>query len=165
MARKYCSNFLVLAAGLNKTRKTMEAFGGAGSASRRKTSGKTRRGRTKMMNKKRRTALNELLTKLEEIKNQVEEIMDEEQTALENLPEAFQEGEKGDTMQEAIDNLSNAMDAIDEATNTLMKQQTKERRTTWQITFVNGATWRDATTHSAALSRQHTRERQRDAVH
>lgn len=51
------------------------------------------------MNKKRRTALNELLTKLEEIKNQVEEIMDEEQTALENLPEAFQEGEKGDTMQ------------------------------------------------------------------
>lgn len=35
---------------------------------------------------------------------------------LENLPEAFQEGEKGDTMQEAIDNLSNAMDAIDEAT-------------------------------------------------
>lgn len=42
--------------------------------------------------------------------------MDEEQTVLENLPEAFQEGEKGDTMQEAIDNLSNAMDAIDEAT-------------------------------------------------
>lgn len=42
--------------------------------------------------------------------------MDEEQTALENLPEAFQEGEKADTMQEAIDNLSNAMDAIDEAT-------------------------------------------------
>ena len=42
--------------------------------------------------------------------------MDEEQTALENLPEAFQEGEKCDTMQEAIDNLSNAMDAIDEAT-------------------------------------------------
>ena len=42
--------------------------------------------------------------------------MDEEQTALENLPEAFQEGEKSDTMQEAIDNLSNAMDAIDEAT-------------------------------------------------
>ena len=28
--------------------------------------------------------------------------MDEEQTALENLPEAFQEGEKGDTMQEAM---------------------------------------------------------------
>lgn len=44
---KYCSNFLVLAVGLNKTRKTMEAFGGAGGASRRKTSGKTRRGRTK----------------------------------------------------------------------------------------------------------------------
>lgn len=47
--------------------------------------------------------------------------MDEEQTALENLPEAFQEGEKGDTMQEAIDNLSNAMDEateyINEATN------------------------------------------------
>ena len=42
--------------------------------------------------------------------------MDEEQTALENLPEAFQEGEKDETMQEAIDNLSNAMDAIDEAT-------------------------------------------------
>ena len=68
------------------------------------------------MNKKRRTALNELLTKLEYIKNQVEELMDEEQTALENLPESFQEGENGDTMQEAIDNLSNAMDAIDEAT-------------------------------------------------
>ena len=41
----------------------------------------------------------------------------------------------------------------------------EERRTTWQITSVNGTTWQDATTHSAALSRQHTRERQRDAVH
>ena len=51
------------------------------------------------MNKKRRTALNELLTKLEEIKNQLEELMDDEQTAQDNLPDTFQEWEKGDTMQ------------------------------------------------------------------
>ena len=65
------------------------------------------------MNAKRRNAIesvvNELIEKFEEIKaeaiDQLSEIRDEEQEAFDNLPEALQDSERGENMQDCIDDL------------------------------------------------------------
>lgn len=71
------------------------------------------------MNKARRTRINEIIEKLNALKEDVEAIMDEEQESFDNMPESLQEGERGDAMQEAIDNLSSAMYFIGEAVDSL----------------------------------------------
>lgn len=67
------------------------------------------------MNAQRRKWINSVWDKLDELKSEIESIMEEEQEAYDNLPESIQDGERGEKMQEAIDNLSNSMDSIDEA--------------------------------------------------
>ena len=64
------------------------------------------------MNKARRKEIDlarakvaEGLSALEEAKGALESARDEEQDYLNNMPESFQNGEKGQTAQEAIDNL------------------------------------------------------------
>lgn len=52
------------------------------------------------MNAARRKRLQEALDIIIEVK-------EEEQEAFDNLPESFQEGERGELMQEAIDTLDN----------------------------------------------------------
>ena len=49
----------------------------------------------------------------------LEMVKDEEEYAYDNLPESLQCGEKGDIMQEAIDDLDNVLSMIDEALMTL----------------------------------------------
>ena len=49
-------------------------------------------------------------TLLTEAWDNLEEIKDEEQDAYDNLPESFQESDRGEAMTEAIENLENAMD-------------------------------------------------------
>lgn len=73
------------------------------------------------MNKQRRKELADILAKLEdlenlraEIKERLEDVRNEEQEALDNLPEAFQTGERGEQMQEYIDALDEAIDNLDE---------------------------------------------------
>ena len=41
--------------------------------------------------------------------------MEEEQEGFDNLPEQFQESEKGESMETAVDSMESALDAIDEA--------------------------------------------------
>ena len=69
------------------------------------------------MNKARRKQLEEALGKAEELKETLDSLRDEEQEAYDNLPESIQYGERGDKMQENIDNLnyavSNLQDCID----------------------------------------------------
>lgn len=67
------------------------------------------------MNKQRRKQIDQIITRIEalqglieEVNSDIETIKDEEQEALENLPESLQEGEKGQTMQSAIDSLEEA---------------------------------------------------------
>ncbi len=67
------------------------------------------------MNAQRGKWINSVWDKLDELKSEIESIMEEEQEAYDNLPESIQDGERGEKMQEAIDNLSNSMDSIDEA--------------------------------------------------
>lgn len=67
------------------------------------------------MNKQRRKNINALWEKLEELRADIEIILDEEQEAYDNMPEAFQDGERGETAKEAIDNLESAINDIESA--------------------------------------------------
>ena len=86
------------------------------------------------MNAKRRNAIdsviNELIEKFEEIKaeaiDQLSEIRDEEQEAYDNLPEALQDSERGENMQNCIDALEYFMSDLEnmeiEGTNNLYEE-------------------------------------------
>ncbi len=63
------------------------------------------------MNNTRRKSLRELIEKTEGIKQEIEEIKTEEEEYYNNMPEAFQDGEKGDRAQTVIEYLDEAMTA------------------------------------------------------
>lgn len=73
------------------------------------------------MNAKRRNSINsiinDLIDKFEEIKSeaidQLSEIRDEEQEAFDNLPEALQDSERGENMQDCIDALESFMSDLE----------------------------------------------------
>ena len=72
------------------------------------------------MNKIRRKALSDIITKLEqldslreEIREQLQEVMDEEQDALGNMPESLQESDRGQQMQEYIDTMQDVIGELD----------------------------------------------------
>lgn len=71
------------------------------------------------MNKYRRIAVAELLNQLVELCDNLEEIKSEEEEALENYPENLRYSERGEAMQEAVDNLEEAHGAISEAIDLL----------------------------------------------
>lgn len=52
--------------------------------------------------------------RIEELKGELENLKDEEDDAYNNLPESFQNGEKGEAMQEAINNLDTIIGEVDE---------------------------------------------------
>lgn len=66
------------------------------------------------MNNARRKELEKALEKIGEAKDIIQNVLDEEQDAFYNMPESFQEGERGERMQEAIGNLEGAVDSLDE---------------------------------------------------
>lgn len=72
------------------------------------------------MNKERRKEieqatqlLGDISEKVAELIAQIEGIRDAEQEAFDALPESFQEGDRGQTMQEAIDSLENALSELE----------------------------------------------------
>ena len=72
------------------------------------------------MNKLRRKSLAEIVSKLEELDSLrcevmelLSEVIDEEQEAHDNMPEAVQYSEKGETMQEYIDSMQSVHDDLD----------------------------------------------------
>lgn len=71
------------------------------------------------MNKSRRATLNMIANAIEELKAQLESVRDDEQDAFDNMPESLQESERGETMQEAIDNMEYAIDNLDDAIDNL----------------------------------------------
>ncbi len=71
------------------------------------------------MNKERRSEIKKANNKLklvtellESYKNSIEDIQMDEEFAFDNLPESFQDGLKGDAMQDAIDELEDTVDKI-----------------------------------------------------
>ena len=63
------------------------------------------------MNNTRRKSLRELIERTEGIKLEIEELRTEEEEYYHNMPEAFQDGEKGDRAQTVIEYLDEAMTA------------------------------------------------------
>ncbi|MDR1691069.1 MAG: hypothetical protein LBR42_04415 [Candidatus Methanoplasma sp.] len=64
-------------------------------------------------------SISELTEQLSGIRIELEEIKDEEENKYDNLPEAFQNGEKGEQFQEAINALEEAVSSLDDAESTL----------------------------------------------
>lgn len=64
------------------------------------------------MNNKRRK---EIANVIRQIENVVSSILEDEEEAFDNMPESLQYSERGDMSQEAQDNLSGAIDALEEA--------------------------------------------------
>lgn len=71
------------------------------------------------MNQQRRNEIAKLKDQLEEIAGNVSGLMDDEQEYFDNMPESFQQGEKGQTAESAIDALQSAVDSIEEAMSSL----------------------------------------------
>lgn len=66
------------------------------------------------MNKKRREAIQDIISSLEELKEQIEEVRDEEQEYYDNMPESLQNGDKGQAADNAIGELQSALDKLDD---------------------------------------------------
>ena len=64
------------------------------------------------MNNKRRKEIANVIRKIESV---VSDILAEEEEAFDNMPESLQYSERGDISQEAQDNLSCAVDSLEEA--------------------------------------------------
>lgn len=71
------------------------------------------------MNKARRKELSEAAEMLRNAYSIIESCKDDEEDAYDNLPESFQDGERGDEMQKYIDAMDGAMEQIDEAANAI----------------------------------------------
>ena len=56
---------------------------------------------------------------LREAQSIIECCKDEEEEAYDNLPESFQDGERGEEMQEYIDTMDEVLDAIDDAADSI----------------------------------------------
>ena len=69
------------------------------------------------MNKQKRKNIDEVISRLEaidlvSIQDSIQMIVDDEQTALDELPENLQESDRANTMQEAVDSLESACEAV-----------------------------------------------------
>ena len=67
------------------------------------------------MNKFRRSEIKNLAVELDRINEQISELKNQEEEAFEALPENFQDGERGDAAQEAIQAFEDAIQCIDAA--------------------------------------------------
>lgn len=57
--------------------------------------------------------MEDLIDQLGTIKDGIEAVLEEEQESFDNLPEGIQESERGEAMQENIDNLQTAIDSLE----------------------------------------------------
>lgn len=67
------------------------------------------------MNADNRKKLNEIISEIEHLLGQVTDMKDDEQSKYDNMPEGLQDGEKGERMSEAINELETAEVALEEA--------------------------------------------------
>ena len=75
------------------------------------------------MNKARRKALDEVISKIEEAKELLENLQAEEEGYRDNLPENLQGSERYEAADAAVDNMSSAVDALDEAISSIESAQ------------------------------------------
>ena len=66
------------------------------------------------MNKSRRTQIDRILERIEDLLSDIDLVREEEQEAYDNMPESFQDSERGELMYDAIDNLESAYGSLEE---------------------------------------------------
>lgn len=66
------------------------------------------------MNKSRRSRIDKLIERIDELMSDLDIIRQEEQDAYDNLPDSFQDSERGEIMYNAIDSLESAADSLEE---------------------------------------------------
>lgn len=71
------------------------------------------------MNNARRKEIEKITADLEALKERIESLQDEEQECYDNLPESIQYGERGDKMENAIEQLGYAADNIQDCLDNL----------------------------------------------
>lgn len=67
------------------------------------------------MNAERRKELDRAIAMIEEARSIVEAVKDAEQEAFDNMPESFQNGERGEKSQACIDAMDNIDTSLDDA--------------------------------------------------
>lgn len=67
------------------------------------------------MNKQRRDRLREAIKQLRNASTIVDEVCNKEEDSLDNIPENLQTSERFEKMENAVDNLNEAIERIDEA--------------------------------------------------
>ena len=75
------------------------------------------------MNKARRKALDEVISKIEDAKELLENLQAEEEEYRDNMPENLQGSERYEAADAAVDNMSSAVDALDEAISSIESAQ------------------------------------------
>lgn len=70
-----------------------------------------------------RAALTQAKEDLEEVKGDIEGLKDDETEYYENMPEAFQQGEKGEVAQAAISEMDEAISSIESAVDNISNAQ------------------------------------------
>lgn len=75
------------------------------------------------MNKARRKALDGVISKIEEAKELLENLQAEEEEYRDNMPENLQGSERYEAADAAVDNMSSAVDALDEAISSIESAQ------------------------------------------
>lgn len=71
------------------------------------------------MNAKRRTSLMNIQDIMEKAMNRLKELLEEEEEARDNIPESLQNSERYERANEACDNLSSAINALEEVSSYL----------------------------------------------
>lgn len=71
------------------------------------------------MNKSRRSRIDGIIQEIENLCYSIDVLRDEEEESYENLPESIQMSDRGEAMNEAIDNLESAISSLEEATEYL----------------------------------------------
>lgn len=71
------------------------------------------------MNKNRRKRIEEIINTIVDAADNLEVIKDEEQEVFDNMPENFQYAERGEAIQENVDDLDDAISNLQDAIETL----------------------------------------------
>ena len=78
------------------------------------------------VNKERRKELEKVLGWIADAKDAIVTARDDEQSTLDNMPENMQNGEKGQKMSEAIDNLDTATSSLEDVENSIQSPQSSD---------------------------------------
>lgn len=71
------------------------------------------------MNNIRRKAIGKIQEQLDELRSTLQDVLDEEQECFDNIPENLWGSERYEKADEALENLTSAMDSIEEAVDYL----------------------------------------------